>query len=211
MLTCAGVLQHNLLTSIAPVSGMLQLRHVDVSHNVLTCLRPLAPLEGLEQLCVDSNSVSDLTPLSGLSTLMELYAAHNLLTSMHVFAAIAELPKLFVGDFRGNAMAESEDYSQYAVFRLRRLCVMDGETVSAAQQAAARSKFVGRLTMEFLEERAPGTSWSSCAHPLRAPEGGWPLSWCPCSATCLLSHMNMPETISCPRVLSCWHCACNRT
>eukprot|EP00892_Ulva_mutabilis_P012061 jgi/Ulvmu1/9227/UM005_0327.1 len=155
-----GVLQHNLLSSVAAVSRMVQLRHLDVSHNMLTCLRPLAPLEGLEQLCVDSNNIGDLAPLSDLSALMELYAAHNTLTSMHVFAAIAELPKLFVADFRGNAIAKIEDYYQYAVFRLRRLCVLDGDTVSAAQQAAARNKFVGRLTMEFLEERAPGTKWN---------------------------------------------------
>lgn len=161
--TCVVVLQHNLISSAAAVSSMVQLRHIDFSHNLLTCLQPLALLEGLEQLCVDSNRISNLAPISGLSGLMELYAAHNLLASMHVFAAIADLAKLFVADFRGNAMATMEDYTQYAVFRLRRLCVLDGETVSAAQQAAARSKFVGRLTMEFLEERAPCTRWSACA------------------------------------------------
>lgn len=63
----------------------------------------------------------------------------------------------------GNPAATREDYFLYAVFRLRRLCVLDGEPVSAAQQAAARSRFVGRLTLEFLEERAPGTVWTSCA------------------------------------------------
>lgn len=141
---------------------MAKLRHVDFSHNVLTSLLPLTSLLQLEQLCADSNRIGDLEALSGLSVLMELYAAHNLLSSMTVLAAISELPKLFVVDFRGNEMEKVEDYHQYAVFRLRRLCVLDGDTVSAAQQAAARSKFVGRLTMEFLEERAPGTRWSSC-------------------------------------------------
>jgi hypothetical protein len=65
----------------------------------------------------------------------------------------------------GNPAASRTDYFLYTVFRLRRLCVLDGEPVSAAQQAAARSKFVGRLTLEFLEERAPGTVWSSYAFP----------------------------------------------
>lgn len=141
---------------------MSNLRHVDFSHNLLTSLLPLTSLLGLEQLCADSNRIGDLEALSGLSVLMELYAAHNLLSSMTVLAAISHLPKLFVVDFRGNEMATVEDYHQYAVFRLRRLCVLDGDTVSAAQQAAARTKFVGRLTMEFLEERAPGTRWTSC-------------------------------------------------
>ena len=73
-----------------------------------------------------------------------------------------------VAECAGNPAAAREDYFLYAVFRLRRLCVLDGEPVSAAQQAAARSRFAGRLTLEFLEERAPGTVWSSCA-PFAVP------------------------------------------
>lgn len=177
-MTDRSLLQHNLVSSVAAVSGMAKLRHVDMSNNLLTTLTPLTSLVGLEQLCVDSNRIGDLTALSGLSGLMELYAAHNTLSSMTAFVAISELPKLFVVDFRGNGMAMVEDYHQYAVFRLRRLCVLDGETVSAAQQAAARSKFVGRLTMEFLEERAPGTRWSSCAS---SPVTAQVIKWSPFS------------------------------
>jgi Leucine-rich repeat (LRR) protein len=156
-------MQHNLVSSVTALSSLHRLRHVDVSHNAVSSLAPLAPLTCLEQLCVDSNAISTLAPLSQLTSLMEIYAAHNALSTTAALAPLDELPKLYVVDLRGNPAAARDDYFLYAVFRLRRLCVLDGEAVSAAQQAAARSKFVGRLTLEFLEERAPGTLWSSCA------------------------------------------------
>lgn len=162
-LTSSSCVQHNLVSSISALSSLHCLRHVDISHNAISSLAPLAPLTALEQLCLDSNTVTSLAPLSQLTSLMEIYAAHNLLAATHAFAPLDELPKLYVADFRGNPAATRDDYFLYAVFRLRRLCVLDGEAVSAAQQAAARSKFVGRLTLEFLEERAPGTAWSSYA------------------------------------------------
>ena len=75
---------------------------------------------------------------------------------------------------QGNRVASEADYAAYLVFRLRALRVLDGAAVTAAQVAAARGKYSGRLTLDFLEDKAGPTDWSRCAALV-----GWLIdTWC---------------------------------
>ncbi|GLC71381.1 hypothetical protein PLESTF_001109300 [Pleodorina starrii] len=51
------------------------------------------------------------------------------------------------------AAAVSDDYRLYVIFHVRKLKVLDGVAVSPSEVAAAKNKYAGRLTADFLEER----------------------------------------------------------
>lgn len=80
-----------------------------------------------------------------------------------LLAVVQGAPRLMVLDLAGNAVAAAPEYATYAVFRLRALRVLDGAAVTAAQQAAARGKYSGRLTLDWLEDKAGPTDWARCA------------------------------------------------
>lgn len=82
-------------------------------------------------------------------------------------------------------MCEALDYHLYAIYQLRLLRVLDGSGISSASKAAAKAKYAGRLTLEFLEDKAGLTSWSQCA----APCSCMPASLRYASKTHLVYHM----------------------
>jgi Leucine-rich repeat (LRR) protein len=66
---------------------------------------------------------------------------------------LRSLPKLIILDLSGNPMCREEDYRPYVMYHLRKLNVLDGTPFDAAEQAAARDKYDGRITYEFLIDR----------------------------------------------------------
>lgn len=126
----------------------------------MSSLEPLRDLTRLTSLSFDSNAVADLAPIASCPAMMELHGRANRLERLVDLQPLAALDNLLVLDVAGNGLCGAKDYEHYAVYRLRRLRLLDGQSVSAAAQAIARSKFVGRLTMETLEESAGATDWS---------------------------------------------------
>ncbi|GBF89449.1 hypothetical protein Rsub_02021 [Raphidocelis subcapitata] len=153
-------LSGNSLLQADPLSSLTRLLRLDVSCNRLATLAPLRPLARLEALAAERNRLATLDGVQGLSALVELYAASNAVAGFGAEARrLAALPRLAVVDLAGNPLAsECEDYRLQLVYALRRSRVIDGEPVTPGELAAARGRYSGRLTLEFLEEQLGGPS-----------------------------------------------------
>lgn len=63
------------------------------------------------------------------------------------------MPKLIILDLLGNPLCEDPEYRLYCIYHLRHLKVLDGKGIDGAEQAAAKEKYAGKLTMEYLTEK----------------------------------------------------------
>jgi hypothetical protein len=161
-LTTFDCMQSNLISDLSTASRLTSLKHLNLDHNHLSNVTPLTALQQLTTLALENNSVGSLSPLSCLTALVELYAADNRIASMRDVKGLQEARSLLVLDIRGNAVCKDIEYSSYLVYRLHQLRVLDGTVISAASVAAARAKYAGRLTLDFIEEKAGRTKWSQC-------------------------------------------------
>lgn len=84
---------------------------------------------------------------------MRRYIGNNKIPNIKEVLFLKELPKLIILDLSGNPLCSHATYRLYTVYHLRRLKVLDGVGVDTAEQGAARERYSGRLTAEFLEEK----------------------------------------------------------
>lgn len=87
-------------------------------------------------------------------------AGNNKVDALRELSALKELPKLIILDLQGNPMCDTPDYFLYTIYQLRTLRVLDGAGISPASKAAAKAKYAGRLTLEFLEDKAGLSNWA---------------------------------------------------
>jgi Leucine-rich repeat (LRR) protein len=155
----------NLISDLSTASQLTSLKHIDLDHNRVTNVAPLAALTQLTALALESNSVGSLSPLGKLTNLVELYVANNRVKAMRDIKGLQDAKNLLILDLRGNSLCNDSEYSGYMIYKLFQLLVLDGEVISAASVAAARAKYAGRLTLDFLEEKAGIVKWSRCVLP----------------------------------------------
>ena len=153
-------MQDNQLADAATIAPLTGLEHLDVDRNALASLEPLTALRRLTHVSLARNRATSLAPLARLPALVELYAPNNRVASAQRVAALAGAAALLVLDVRGNAAAAGSGARDYFVFRLPRLRVLDGVAVTAACVAAARARYAGRLTLEWLEDAAGRMQWN---------------------------------------------------
>ncbi|KAF5838089.1 hypothetical protein DUNSADRAFT_3398 [Dunaliella salina] len=148
-------LEENRVVAIEGLQGCTRLKKLQLGRNRLAYLDMLGSMTSLTQLSVEDNELKSLAGIEPLVNLMELYAGNNRLQEMREVQRLRELPKLIILDLSGNpcSTASPEDYRLYVIFSVRKLKVLDGAPIEAAEQASAKSKYSGRLTLEFLEER----------------------------------------------------------
>jgi len=148
-------LEENRVVAIEGLQGCTRLKKLQLGRNRLAYLDMLGNMTSLTQLSVEDNELKSLAGIEPLVNLMELYAGNNRLQEMREVQRLRELPKLIILDLSGNpcSTAAPEDYRLYVIFNVRKLKVLDGAPIEAAEQASAKSKYSGRLTLEFLEER----------------------------------------------------------
>ncbi|CAG9462944.1 unnamed protein product [Pedinophyceae sp. YPF-701] len=146
-------LEDNCISDAAGLAGLTQLRKLDLGQNMVASLAGLTTLTNLTQLSVEENRITSLAGLSSLVSLMELYAANNRLEHPREALHAKDLPHLIILDLVGNPLTRAPSYRHYVIFQARRLKVLDGAPVEAQEQAAAKSRFAGRLTRDFLRER----------------------------------------------------------
>ena len=67
---------------LAPLSGLIKLRELDLLWNQISNLAPLSGLTNLRTLHLGENQISDLAPLSGLIKLSQLYLEDNQISDL---------------------------------------------------------------------------------------------------------------------------------
>lgn len=147
------------LAALAPLAPTLM--RLDLGRNALASFAGLESLTRLVQLSVEDNQLTSFAGLSSLRNLMELYAGNNRVRGPKELLKLKDLPKLIILDLCGNPVCAAPRYRLYTIYHLRRLKVLDGSSIDAAEQAAARERYSGRLTVDFLEERLGGRSFES--------------------------------------------------
>ena len=113
----------------------------------------------LAQLSLEDNEIGSLTGLANLASLMEVYIGNNRLSSLKEVQQLKGLAKLIILDLSGNALCDAAEYRSYTVFHLRRLKVLDGAGIESAEQAVAKERYAGRLTVDALVEKVGHNFW----------------------------------------------------
>eukprot|EP00760_Papus_ankaliazontas_P017886 PhM_4_TR17392/c0_g1_i1/m.92790 len=130
-----------------------RLRRLDLGRNRIAHLAGLDGCANLTQLSVEDNRITTLAGLQCLPNLMELYASNNQIDNVKEINYLRENCKLIVLDLAHNALCSDPEYRLYAVFHLKKLKVLDGVPVDAAETQLARETLSGKMTLELLLER----------------------------------------------------------
>jgi len=146
-------LEDNRLLAIEGLTDLTNLKKLDLGKNKITKCENLSQLTCLTQLSLEDNEITSLQGLMELNSLMELYIGNNRISQLREAQHVKSLPKLIIMDLLGNPLCQEEDYRYYIIYHLRKLKVLDGLGIEAAEQATAKSKYAGRLTRDFLEEK----------------------------------------------------------
>mmetsp|Transcript_34109 Transcript_34109/g.96662 ORF Transcript_34109/g.96662 Transcript_34109/m.96662 type:complete len:1474 (-) Transcript_34109:585-5006(-) len=145
--------EDNRIMAIDGLSRCTALKKLELGKNKIGRLENLGALTALTQLSVEDNDIESLMGIAGLQCLMELYIGNNRISWLREVLHIKDLPKLIIVDLLGNPLCQEEDYRLYAVYHLKKLKVLDGTGIEAAEQSAAKNKYAGRLTMDMLEAK----------------------------------------------------------
>lgn len=86
-LTELVLFENHQIIDISPLSGLTNLRELDLSGNQISDLTPLAKLTNLTELQLSRNQISDLRPLAGLTNLTELDLGWNEISDIAVLVS----------------------------------------------------------------------------------------------------------------------------
>jgi internalin A len=90
-------LRTNQIRDLAPLSGLVRLKSLDLSNNQITDISALSGLTALETLTIYSNQIADISALSGLSNLTSLDLEYNKITDVTPLAGLTGLKSLVLG------------------------------------------------------------------------------------------------------------------
>ncbi len=88
----------NEISDLSPLSGMTNLKELDLSTNNITDISVLSGLTNLTVLNLGDNNISDISPLAGLTNLKELNLFRNNITDISVLSGLTNLTVLNLGD-----------------------------------------------------------------------------------------------------------------
>ena len=147
------ILEENRIAQLDGLSTLVYLKRLDVGKNKLTRIEGLDTLLRLTQLSVEDNEIVSLAGMSKLTSLMELYIGNNCVDDLKEVHHLKGMSKLIILDLSGNQLCSALDYRHYTIYHVRKLKVLDGAGVEMAEQEAAKDKYDGKLTTEFVVER----------------------------------------------------------
>eukprot|EP01138_Halocafeteria_seosinensis_P014919 gb/GECG01015230.1/.p1 GENE.gb/GECG01015230.1/~~gb/GECG01015230.1/.p1 ORF type:complete len:2060 (+),score=282.85 gb/GECG01015230.1/:1-6180(+) len=160
-------LEDNNLEKLEDLESLSNLSILEMGKNKLRdsalkeSLPQLSKLTNLVQISLEDNSLSDLKPFGQLTSLMELYLGNNRVSGLKQILHLRGLPRLIILDLAGNPIVQSNNYRLYTVFNLRRLKVLDGLGVDAAESQAAKEEYSGRVNLDFLAEKLNATKFDT--------------------------------------------------
>ncbi|GLD92807.1 hypothetical protein PINS_up001386 [Pythium insidiosum] len=146
-------LDENRITRIENLDGLRSLKRLSLARNRITVVENLDRLENLTQLSLEDNHITSLRGFGNAPKLMELYLGNNRIEVLKEVQHLKTLPKLTILDVSGNDITQATDYRLYTIYYLRRVKVLDGETVSPQEQSDAKQKYGGKLTLDFIMEK----------------------------------------------------------
>lgn len=146
-------LEDNRITQIGGLGACLNLKRLDLGSNKIASVANLEKLTALTQLALEDNEITSLEGIPCCKSLMELYLGNNRLDQLRQIQALKLLPKLIICDLSDNPLCEEEDYRHYVIYHLRKLKVLDGLGIEAAETQVAKSKYAGKLTFDLLEDK----------------------------------------------------------
>ena len=149
-------LEDNRLQSVDGLGSLRSLKKLDLGRNKIMCVTGFAQTflsSSLTQLSLEDNEITSLGGLSCLKNLLELYIGNNRIAELREIQLLKHFGKLIILDLLGNPLCDEYDYRGYTIYHLKKLKVLDGASVEPTEQAAARSKYLGRLTIDMLEEQ----------------------------------------------------------
>ena len=95
-----GYVNSNHISDFSPLSGLTNLRGLDLGGNSISDLSALSGvisrLTNLERLYLDTNSISDVSSLSGLTNLRRLYLYNNSISDLSPLSGLTNLRLLYL-------------------------------------------------------------------------------------------------------------------
>ncbi|MYE91580.1 hypothetical protein F4X33_21580, partial [Candidatus Poribacteria bacterium] len=93
----------DLVEIVSALSGMPNLKRLNLDYNLISDFSPIASLTNLTELRLKGNNISDLSPLSGLTNLTELELDANNISDLSPIASLTNLTEL---DLSGNNISD---------------------------------------------------------------------------------------------------------
>ncbi len=90
------IVNSNSISNITPLSGLTNLKELDLGSNSISDITPLSGLTRLAWLDLAYNSISDITPLSGLTRLAWLELSDNRISNITPLSGLAGLTNLYL-------------------------------------------------------------------------------------------------------------------
>ncbi|UPR04217.1 leucine-rich repeat domain-contataining protein [Chloropicon primus] len=149
-------LEDNRVQTVENLESLRNLKKLDLGRNKISCISGFSQAflsSSLTQLSLEDNEITSLQGISCLKNLLELYIGNNRIVELREVQLLKSFSKLIILDLLGNPLCDDYDYRGYTVYHLKKLKVLDGQMVESSEQAAARSKYLGRLTVDTLEEQ----------------------------------------------------------
>ena len=155
-------LERNRISRIAPLPASLS--QLNLADNLISRIENVSHLERLTHLSLENNQLSSLDGIQHLTSLLELYLSHNNISRLQQLMHLKELTKLLILDLSHNRVTATENYRLFVIFNLKKVKVLDGESIHSKEQLEAREMFSGKLTNEALCEKTGIAPGSDCGH-----------------------------------------------
>ena len=93
-----GVVNSNAVTDVSPLTGLTQLRNLNLSDNRIADVSALSELTQLTWLYLGNNGITDVSPLADLTRLTILWLSNNSITDVAPLAELTQLSDLNLSD-----------------------------------------------------------------------------------------------------------------
>eukprot|EP01065_Artemidia_motanka_P036882 TRINITY_DN4493_c0_g1_i1.p1 TRINITY_DN4493_c0_g1~~TRINITY_DN4493_c0_g1_i1.p1 ORF type:complete len:1596 (+),score=457.90 TRINITY_DN4493_c0_g1_i1:54-4841(+) len=155
-------LEDNRIIKIENLTTLANIKKLDLGKNKINKIEGLDNLPNLCQLSLEDNDIYSLQGVQRIPNLMELYIGNNKVDSVKEINHLRCVAKLIIVDLSGNPLCNDADYRLFSIFNLKKLKVLDGLPIDAAESNRAKETFAGKMTAELLAEKiGSAQDWGS--------------------------------------------------